>query len=126
MVTASLTLFAAIAIALLRLQRAHRGGYILTALPVERSPCWGRMWARRQLMRRRSRGSTCPAPWWWAASPAPVELVGELQSRPDAGFDPVVVYTRPRRTTSCPSSGVVRLPENALAPSERRLACRGS
>ncbi len=119
-VTASLTLFAAIAIASYAFNVPTARGYILIALPVGTlTLLGGRMWARRQLMRRRSRGLNMSRTMVVGRFPGAVELVGELQSRPDAGFDPVVVYMPTSHHKLPESLASVRLPENALAPSER-------
>ena len=119
-VTASLTLFAAIAIASYAFNVPTARGYILIALPVGTlTLLGGRMWTRRQLMRRRSRGLNMSRTMVVGRFPGAVELVGELQSRPDAGFDPVVVYMPTSHHKLPDSLASVRLPENALAPSER-------
>ena len=119
-VTASLTLFAAIAIASYAFNVPTARGYILIALPVGTlTLLGGRMWARRQLMRRRSRGLNMSRTMVVGRFPGAVELVGELQSRPDAGFDPVVVYMPTSHHKLPESLASVRLPENALASEER-------
>ena len=119
-VTASLTLFAAIAIASYAFNVPTARGYILIALPVGTlTLLGGRMWARRQLMRRRSRGLNMSRTMVVGRFPGAVELVGELQSRQDAGFDPVVVYMPTSHHKLPDSLASVRLPENALASEER-------
>lgn len=120
LVTASLTLFAAIAIASYALNVPTARGYILIALPAGTITLLaGRMWARHQLMRRRAQGLNMSRTMVVGRFPGAVELVGELQSRPDAGFDPVAVYMPASHHELPRSLRDVRLPANALAPQER-------
>ncbi|RKQ34166.1 sugar transferase [Kocuria tytonis] len=120
LVTASLTLFAAIAIASYALSVPTARGYILIALPLGTVALLvGRMWARRQLMRRRAAGLNMSRTMVVGRFPGAVELVGELQSRPDAGFDPVAVYMPASHHRLPASLEAVRLPANALAAEER-------
>ncbi|CAL8896986.1 sugar transferase [Kocuria varians] len=120
LVTASLTLFAAIAIASYAFNVPTARGYILIALPLGTLALLaGRMWARRQLILRRARGQNMSRTMVVGRFPGAVELVGELQERPDAGFDSVVVYMPTSHHRLPASLESVRLPENALAPSDR-------
>ena len=119
-VTASLTLFAAIAIASYALNVPTARGYILTALPLGTVILLvGRLWARRKLMRRREQGLNMSRTMVVGRFPGAVELVGELQSRPDAGFDPVAVYMPASHHRLPQSLESVELPTNALAAEER-------
>ncbi|MDO4919634.1 sugar transferase [Kocuria sp.] len=120
LVTASLTLFAAIAIVSYALNVPTARGYILFALPLGTVALLvGRMWARRQLMRRRANGQNMSRTMVVGRFPGAVELVGELQSRPDAGFDPVAVYMPTSHHRLPQTLESVELPVNALAAQER-------
>ncbi|WP_348613960.1 sugar transferase [Kocuria rhizophila] len=120
LVTASLTLFAAIAIASYAFSVPTARGYILIALPLGTvALLGGRMWTRSQLMHRRARGQNMSRTMVVGRFPGAVEMVHELQTRPDAGFDPVVLYM-PRSHHRLPQSlETVTLPVNALEMSER-------
>jgi len=119
-VTASLTLFAAIAIASYALDVPTARGYILIALPVGTVVLLaGRMTARRQLILRRAKGQNMSRTMVVGRFPGAVELVGELQERPDAGFDPVAVYMPTSHHRLPASLSSVRLPHNALAAQDR-------
>ena len=120
LVTASLALFAAIAIASYAFNVPTARGYILIALPLGTLALLaGRMWARRQLMQRRKNGLNMSRTMVVGRFPGAVELVGELQSRPDAGFNPVAVYMPTSHHQLPQSLHSVRVPVNALAPEER-------
>ena len=119
-VTASLALFAAIAIASYALNVPTARGYILIALPLGTLTLLaGRMAARHKLMQRRKNGLNMSRTLVVGRFPGAVELVGELQSRPDAGFDPVAVYMPASHHQLPQSLQAVNLPVNGLAPEER-------
>ena len=120
LVTASLSLFAAIAIASYAFDVPTARGYILIALPLGTVILLaGRMWARHQLMRRRARGLNMSRTMVVGRFPGAVELLGELQERRDAGFDPVVMYMPASHHRLPVSLESVPLPPNALAPGQR-------
>ena len=120
LVTASLTLFAAIAIASFALNVPMARGYILIVLPVGTLTLLaGRLWARRQLMRRREKGLNMSRTMVVGRFPGAAELVGELQDRLDAGFNPVAIYMPTSHHRLPQSLESVKLPPNALAAEQR-------
>ena len=114
-VTSTLVLFGAIAIVSYAFDIPTARGYVLTALPLGLiTLIAGRFVARHNLMQRRFKGQAMSRTMIIGRFPGAVEMVHELQRRPDAGFKPVAVYM-PRSRREMPKElAHVQMPLNTL------------
>lgn len=114
-VTSTLVLFGAIAIASYAFNIPTARGYVLTAIPLGLvALIAGRLVARHNLMKQRFKGRAMSRTMVIGRFPGAVEMVGELQRRPDAGFNPVAVYM-PRSRRELPAElEHIHMPPNTL------------
>lgn len=119
-VTASLILFASIAVLSYAFGLPTARGYVLIALPLGTFLLIAGRWVvRHQLMSQRSKGQSMSRTLVVGRHRGAVEMVGLLQRFPAAGFDPVAVYMPCSARGLPPELQDVEVPLNTLNPGER-------